>query len=134
MDKLLLGINLAALGVGVVFTVLILLQLVMEAEHQAVERLLQKTKPKTAYGGSKSGDLPPKTKRTSPTVADKKLSPEKIAVIAASLAAVMGEEQKYRLISIRRLEKEKPGNPWSFAGRTEIITKRINYTNKGGQH
>ena len=131
MDKLLLGINLTALGMGVVFIVLILLQLVMEAEHQAVERLLQKTKPKTAYGGSKSGDLPPKSKRTSPAVTDKNSAPKN----CHRRLFGGGHGRRTKIPPHQHpAPGKRPGNPWSFAGRTEIITKRINYTNKGGQH
>jgi sodium pump decarboxylase gamma subunit len=135
MDKLTLGLNLTALGIGVVFIVLILLRLVMEAERLAVKRLLQtkEPEPKTAPSNNKTGDLPPKTKQPTVPVTEENLSPQKIAAIAACIAMTIGPGQNIRLTSIRRLEKD-PGNLWSQTGRSQIINNRINFTNKGGQH
>ncbi|MFZ5752999.1 MAG: OadG family protein [Bacillota bacterium] len=113
MDKLLFGLQVSIIGMGVVFVALYFLTFVIRAIELAVG------KP----AGKKPEAQAPVVETVEPVAVKAQDDEDEIsAVIAAALAAFMGSG--YTITSIRRLPVQ-PAAAWSSAGRNQVIQERL---------
>lgn len=116
MDKLLFGLQVSIIGMGVVFVALYFLTFVIRAIELVV------AKPSEKKSAAQVPAVQAATAVEPVAVKAQDDEDEISAVIAAALAAFMGSG--YTITSIRRLPVQ-PVAAWSSAGRNQAIQERL---------
>lgn len=114
MQTLVFGLQVSALGIGIVFLALVFLIGVIKIMAMATELSVKKE----SSAGTADLSLTGKKQLDNPTETEDR---EIIAVIAAAIACMT--RQKVRITTIRRIREEQVPN-WAAAGRQETISLR----------
>jgi sodium pump decarboxylase gamma subunit len=124
MSKLWFGLQVAVLGMGIVFVALIILSYLTSLLSRIASGKDQPTviKDETA-GGKKDLKTPVNTKSDLVEQEGDVITPELMAVITAAVHEWLGTT-KYRITAIRKICKEKTPL-WAQAGRTEQMKNLV---------
>ena len=122
MDMIPRALLITLMGMGIVFTVLVLLQFMLHGL-----RMIFGDKKKEAHAVQNKVEEKPVVVSSTEAVAETASNPaenqELIAVITAAIAACMGSQSNIVVRNIRRVDGNAP--VWSKAGRTDVMANRF---------
>lgn len=113
MSKLMYGLQVTVIGMGIVFIILFLLSLFMDIMRALFYR--EQSKPAAEQGAVTRPSASHKTK-----AALDQDQTQLIAVITAAVAQTLGEGSRFKVTKVRRLHTSRP--IWSLAARNTQST------------
>lgn len=133
MKNINMGISLTIVGMGTVFLVLFLLQMIMTAETWLFSNWLNKPKKDNQNNINNPIATITTTANTTITKTNTTISRQTIAAIMGAITFNTGiPAQKLRLVKVRHLADREAASTWTQAGRVNIINTRSNFYTKGG--
>ncbi len=117
MSTLLFGLKVAVIGMGVVFTALIILSLATSVLSRLSNGNQKKEEKKIVTQEAKINDVKRETENKKIEIEDQeKITSEKLAVITAAVYESLGGT-RYKITAVRKLTEQ--ADAWSQAGRYE---------------
>lgn len=116
MDKLTTGLQITVIGMAIVFIILILLNVAMNAMNVILNRKQEQTKPGPRVKPAPASPEP-KAEKAEPEQENE--NPELIALLTAAVMAVEGRTEPVRIRALRLVSAQ--GAAWKHAGRTESM-------------
>lgn len=115
MDKLMLGMQVVLVGMGVVLAALTLLAVLTTS----MSKILADTQPNPKKDFEKTNKVSaPTIQEPVQTEQEEELTPEILAVITAAVASTMDKKSTYKITTIKRINHDLSPN-WTRIGRYE---------------
>ncbi|MFA5535903.1 MAG: OadG family protein [Bacillota bacterium] len=126
IEKLAYGLNLTLIGLGTVFFVLFLLQMVMKAQEMLFAK---KTAKQT--GAMMDLDVNSESQKVANEQAANYNDDMQANILAAITAAISiyieGQQRSYKVVSVRKVWDKEASQAWTLTGQQNILSSRDSF-------